>query len=102
MDVSIVRAGKTEDLAADTYPERFVTKDAFYVLHSRDFVPQSTPDVGSLFDDPQEQIERTWARAADMSMKVSSADKDEVERLLTAAHKKLREYEMHREAVPVV
>lgn len=96
MNVSVVPAVETEDPVGNTYPERFVTQDAFYVLHSRDFVPQSTPDVGSLFDDSQEQINETWARATKMSAKVSSADKNEVERLLREARKKLDEFERLR------
>jgi hypothetical protein len=79
------------EITAPEYPERFVTKDAVYTIHSLSFVPSSTPDVGSLFDDPPENIERTWERAQQVGGEISSADVAEVERRLQEARKTVSE-----------
>jgi hypothetical protein len=87
MSTDIESTVTASEIAAPEYPEKFVTKDAVYTINSLSFVPSSTPDVGSLFDDPPENIERTWERAQQVGGEISSADVAEVERRLQEARK---------------
>jgi hypothetical protein len=87
MSTDTNRAATEESASPSEYPEKFVTHDAVYTLHSLAFVPSSTPDVGSLFDDSPDDIQRTWNRAQQVGVEISSADEDEVERRLVEARK---------------
>jgi|ERR1022692_1270058 hypothetical protein len=60
------------------YPEKFVTSDAVYTVRSVDYVPSSTQETRSLFEDTQADIDRTWERVNEVSISISSASQEQV------------------------